>query len=182
VALSARPEEGARSLGAVPGLRCSSRDRMRAARERSRLQTCHDLQVPVIPLRSARRHPYLSGTDGRSSLCGKGMDRCVKSPHSFCPVTPNTQRIGRRRSVVRKLANGCCSASEPVWRLPLCQTRRKVNRRQSVGVALRSLVGAREQLRSFRKRAPIFQDCDGVLRDFRRTSARSGSTLPNQTA
>jgi len=97
---------------------------------RSRLQTCHDLQVPVIPLRSARGHPYLSGTDGgRSSLCGKGMDRCVKSPHSFCPVTPNTQRIGRRRSVVRKPANGCCSASEPVWRLPLCQTRRKVNRK-----------------------------------------------------
>jgi hypothetical protein len=39
-----------------------------------------------------------------------------------------------------------------------------------------------EQLLSFRKTAQIFQDCDGVSRDFRRTSTRSGSTLPNQTA
>src|ERR1700757_4718252 len=45
--------------------------------------------------------------------------------------------------------------------------------------AIRSLVGAPL---SFRKTAQIFQDCDGVLRDFRRTSVRSGSTLPNQTA
>ena len=30
--------------------------------------------------------------------------------------------------------------------------------------------------------AQIFQECDGVFRDFRRTFTRSGSTLPNQTA
>src|SRR5260370_31135325 len=119
-----------------------------------------------------------AGGDGRA----REWIICVKSPHSFCPATPNTQRIGRRRSAGRKLANGCCSASEPVWRLPLCQTRRKVNRRSNVGVALRSRVGAREQLLSFRKTAQIFQDCDGVLRDFRRTSTRSGSPLPNHTA
>jgi hypothetical protein len=46
----------------------------------------------------------------------------------------------------------------------------------------RAVVAAREQFLSFRKTAQIFQGCDGVLRDFRRTSARSGSTLPNQTA
>ena len=34
----------------------------------------------------------------------------------------------------------------------------------------------------FRRTAQIFQECDGVFRDFRRTFVRSGSTLPNQTA
>jgi hypothetical protein len=28
----------------------------------------------------------------------------------------------------------------------------------------------------------IFQGCDGVFRNFRRTFSRTGSTLPNQTA
>src|SRR6516162_8955910 len=37
-------------------------------------------------------------------------------------------------------------------------------------------------LLSFRRTAQIFQECDGVFRDFRRTFIRSGSTLPNQTA
>src|SRR5262245_11037607 len=36
----------------------------------SRLQTCHDLQVPVIPLRSARRHPYLIGQTAAGRRCG----------------------------------------------------------------------------------------------------------------
>src|SRR6516225_1398943 len=35
---------------------------------------------------------------------------------------------------------------------------------------------------TFRRTAQIFQECDGVFRDFRGTFTRSGSTLPYQTA
>src|SRR5262249_33167853 len=52
--------------------------------------------------------------------------------------TPNTQRIGRPRSAARKPANGCCSASEPTLRPPLCRTCRKRNRRENAGAAIRT--------------------------------------------
>src|SRR5262249_5886072 len=49
----------------------------------SRLPTCDDLQVPVIPLRSARRHPYLMEQTAAGRRCvAKGWIHAPKVPVS----------------------------------------------------------------------------------------------------
>src|SRR5262249_17918243 len=126
---------------------------------------------------------------GRSSLCGGGMDLCVKSPNWFCRATPNTPRIGRPGSAVSKPANGCCSASEPTSRPPLCRTCRKRNRRESAGATIRTHAVDWSQGPCARERGSLRQDgmiagggcwC-GCLRIGVRTAAAS-STFPPPVA
>src|SRR5262249_60062002 len=147
----------------------------------SRLLTRNDLQVPVIPLRSARRHPYLMEQTAAGRRCVvEGWITCVKSPNWFCPATPTTPRIGRPRSAVRKPANGCCSASEPTLRPPLCRTCRRRNRRKNAGATIRTHAVDWGEGPAFRGGTVPLQQCPGAAGYASHSPSESAGNDENQ--
>src|SRR5262249_11490449 len=98
---------------------------------------CHDLQVPVIPLRSARRHPYLIG----QTAAGR---RCVAEGWIYAPKVP----IG---SAVRPRIHSASGGPEAPSANPRMAVAARASQRRAFHCASRAGSGTAE-----RARAPLF--------------------------